>query len=138
MGVRKNFSRRGNVDILLVVFRLVTMQCKWTFTKLFTLSKPQRKCLMSRQQSQKCASLEAIARYITIIYSIDQLQIFKTGSSFQRSIAMVVSETANCDLISPSKTGQHHFESRAANVWDLHLVTSLKCLGTHSEIRTKP
>ena len=26
MGVRRNFSREGNVDILLVLFRLLTMQ----------------------------------------------------------------------------------------------------------------
>jgi len=43
MGVRRNFSRGGNVDILLIVFKLLTMQCKWTFTKRFTLSTPQRK-----------------------------------------------------------------------------------------------
>ena len=30
----------GNVEVLLVLFRLLTMQCKWTFTKLFTLSIP--------------------------------------------------------------------------------------------------
>jgi len=39
MGVHRNFSRRGgvNVKILLILFRLLTMQCKWTFTKRFTL-----------------------------------------------------------------------------------------------------
>jgi len=30
----------GNVEILLILFRLLTMQCKWMFTKRFTLSTP--------------------------------------------------------------------------------------------------
>jgi len=38
MGARRNFSRRGKVEILLIVLRLLMMQCKWTFTKRFTLS----------------------------------------------------------------------------------------------------
>jgi len=29
-----------NVEILLILFRLLTMQCKWTFTERFTLSTP--------------------------------------------------------------------------------------------------
>jgi len=32
------FPGEGNVDILLILFRLLTMQCKRTFTKRFTLS----------------------------------------------------------------------------------------------------
>ena len=59
------FSRGDNVDLLLILFRLLTMQCKCTFTKHFTLSTP-KKCHMLRPQSQKCASLAAIAKYIMI------------------------------------------------------------------------
>jgi len=33
MGVRRNFSVGGNVEMLLILFKLLTMQCKWTFTK---------------------------------------------------------------------------------------------------------
>jgi len=33
--------RGGNVDILLIIFKLQMMQCKWTFTKRFTLATPQ-------------------------------------------------------------------------------------------------
>jgi len=35
MGVRRNFSREGNIHILLIFFKLLTMQCKWTLTKHF-------------------------------------------------------------------------------------------------------
>jgi len=45
-------GRGANVDILLILFRLLTMQRKWPFTKRFTLSTPQRKCPISRQQLQ--------------------------------------------------------------------------------------
>jgi len=51
--VHINFSSGGdNVDILLFRFRLLTTQWKWTFTKRFPISTPQRKWPMSRQQSQ--------------------------------------------------------------------------------------
>ena len=33
MGVRINFSRGGNVEILLDFLRLLAMQRKWTYTK---------------------------------------------------------------------------------------------------------
>ena len=42
MGVRRNFSRGSNVDRLLIIFKLLTMQCKWTFTKRFAISTPQK------------------------------------------------------------------------------------------------
>jgi len=35
--VCRNFFRRGNVDILRIIFMLLTMQCNWTFTKWFTI-----------------------------------------------------------------------------------------------------
>jgi len=35
-----NFPGESNVEILLILFWLLTMQCKLTFTKLSSLSKP--------------------------------------------------------------------------------------------------
>jgi len=32
----------GNVDILLIILKLLTMQCKYTLTKHITISTPQR------------------------------------------------------------------------------------------------
>jgi len=46
MSIRRNFPEGGNVDILLIVFRVLTLQCKLTFTKRFALSALQRKCPM--------------------------------------------------------------------------------------------
>jgi len=43
------FQLEGNVDILLIFFRLLAMQRKWTYTK--------RKCPMLRQQLQTVFSL---------------------------------------------------------------------------------
>jgi len=40
MGVRRNFSREGNLNILDVLFMLLTVQYKCTFRKRFTLSTP--------------------------------------------------------------------------------------------------
>jgi len=38
MGVRRYFSRGSRVDNLLILFSLLTMLCKWTYTKRFTIS----------------------------------------------------------------------------------------------------
>jgi len=46
------FPGGGKVDILLILFRFLTMQCKWTYTKRFTLSAPQRKWPMLWQRLQ--------------------------------------------------------------------------------------
>jgi len=45
MGVRRSFPG-GKVDFLLILFMLLTLQSKWTLTKRFTLSTPQRKFRM--------------------------------------------------------------------------------------------
>ena len=59
MGVRRKFSRGGKSTIC-ILFKLLTMQCKWTFIKRFTLFTPQRECIMFRQLSQKCGSFTAM------------------------------------------------------------------------------
>jgi len=41
-GVRRNFSREDNIDILLILFKLLTMQCKRMLTKRCTFSNPKR------------------------------------------------------------------------------------------------
>jgi len=41
--VSRNYSRGGDVDILLIIFKFLIMQCKWTITRCFTLSTPHRK-----------------------------------------------------------------------------------------------
>jgi len=38
------FAGRGKGKKLRILFRLLTMLCKWTITKLFSLSTPQGKC----------------------------------------------------------------------------------------------
>ena len=45
MGVRRNISRSQR-GILHIFFKLLTLQCKCTFTKRFTVSTLQRKCPM--------------------------------------------------------------------------------------------
>jgi len=76
---------------------------------------------MSRQQSQKCASLAAIVGYITTIYNFTRRTICRfseQGFLFQesiamvfkeKSIAMVFNETTRYDFILPST--QRHFET---------------------------
>jgi len=44
------FPRGGKIDILLILFRFLTMQRKRTYTKRFNLNTPQRKCSMLRQK----------------------------------------------------------------------------------------
>ena len=52
-GHPQNFFQGGsNVEILLILFRFLTMQRKLTYTKRFTLSTPQRNCPVLRQRLQ--------------------------------------------------------------------------------------
>jgi len=46
-------------------------------------------------------------------FTIGYLQIFKQGTSFHRSIAIMTNETTNYNFILPSKTCQRHLETRA-------------------------
>ena len=57
------FPRGGNFDILLILYRLLTMQCKGTFAKRFIFSTPQRKCLFLRQSHKSCTSLRSSASF---------------------------------------------------------------------------
>ena len=83
LGRLQTCYQEWNVDILLILSKLLRMQCKWTFTKRFTHSIAQEKYPVAGQQSQKCASLAVIARYIKIIYT-GYLQIFKAGYFFSK------------------------------------------------------
>ena len=74
----------------------------------------QQKRPLLRLQSQKCASLAAIAKYIRIELV---LQIFKAGRFFQRCTVLLFKETINYYVSLSSKTCQRHFETRAANIW---------------------
>jgi len=42
-GRRQKFFQGGNFHTLLIILRLLTLQCKWTFTKRFPVSTLQRK-----------------------------------------------------------------------------------------------
>jgi len=84
MGVRRKFSRGGQVDILFIIFMLLTMQCKWTFTKRFTISTPQKND-PSYGNNKKCASLAAIPR--TQVYC-DNLHS-RLSADFQSRILLI-------------------------------------------------
>jgi len=47
-GCPQKIFHGGNADTLLILCKSLTMQCKSTFTKRFTLSTPQRRCPMLR------------------------------------------------------------------------------------------
>ena len=61
-GRQQKIFQGGNVDILLIIFKLLTMQYKWTFMKRFTVSTSQRNYPCYGNNHKKCASLAAIPR----------------------------------------------------------------------------
>ena len=79
IGNLRKFSMGGNVNILLILFRLLTMQCKRTFTKRFTHSMQKEIDPFYGDGHKKCTSLAAVARYIATSEKIDYLQIFHAG-----------------------------------------------------------
>jgi len=127
---QKFFQEGGNVEILLILFRLLTMQCKWTFTKRFTLSTPQRQCPILRQESQKCTSLAAIATsqvYCDIIYTIGYLQIFQSRALFfKEALPWSLTKPQIMTLFYPTRLVSVTSEQERQR------------LGTQSEITTKP
>jgi len=81
MGARRKFSRgRGNVIILLSFFRLLTLQCKWTFTKRFTVSTTQRICPMKARAPfasiLKSFASEAVYEFATKVYFLSSVTAF--------------------------------------------------------------
>jgi len=79
-------------------FRLLTMQCKRTFTKRFTLS-TQKEIAAFYGNSYKCTSLAGIARYIAISNKTDYPQISQAGYFFtKQKIAMVFKKTTILSL----------------------------------------
>jgi len=51
------FPGRGNVDIFLILFRLLTMHCKWAFTKRFPFLHYKENALRYSNNYKNCASL---------------------------------------------------------------------------------
>jgi len=90
MGVRRKFSRgRARSTFRILIFRLQKMQCKRSFTKPFTLSTQKEISPFYGNSHKKCTSLAAIARYVTISYETNYLQIFHEGYLFAKmQIAM--------------------------------------------------
>jgi len=61
MGVCRNFSRVGATSsFLLIFFRLLTLQCSWTFTKHFTVFTPLRIC-----PTKACAPFASSLKYFS-------------------------------------------------------------------------
>jgi len=65
----------GNVDNLFILFRLLTMQYKRTFTKRFALSPQKEIAPFYGNSNKQFPSLAAIARYIVISYKIDYMYL---------------------------------------------------------------
>jgi len=76
----KFFPGRGNLIILLILFRLLTLQCKWSFTKRFTVSILQRKCTMKVRAPVasilKSFSSRAVYEFATRIYFLSSVTTF--------------------------------------------------------------
>jgi len=98
---------------------LLTMQCKWTFTKHLIFSTLQENAPRYGNIHKKNASLAAVVRYINIttIYTVGYLQIFNAGHFYSSKhchdlwrkkhwITMVFNETTNYDFILLSKQGR--------------------------------
>ena len=79
-GRRKNVFRREQRDILHIFFRFLTLQCIWTFTKCFTVSTPQSKCLTKARAPfasiLKYFSSGPVYQYATKVYFLSSVTAF--------------------------------------------------------------
>ena len=78
------------------------MQCKWTFTKRFTLSTQNEIAPFYGNSHKKCSSLAAVAKYIAISYKIDYLQIFQAVYFFAKKH---IDKTTNMSLFFLARLG---------------------------------
>jgi len=67
MVVRRNFSWVGKVDFF-ILFRLLTMQYKRTFTKRFTFLHSKENALCYGNSRKQCASFEAMVLFTRISF----------------------------------------------------------------------
>jgi len=82
----------GNFDILLILFRLLTMHCKWTFIKRCTFSTPQKMpprppMLWQGNNHKKCSFLVAMVEHYHNLHK--KLQIFRARYVPKKHCAMV-------------------------------------------------
>ena len=80
MGVRRNFSRGDNVDVLLIMFKCWRCSVNGPSQNVLPFPHHKQKWPKLRLQSQKNAlrwQQNPGPRYITIIYTVGYMQIFK-------------------------------------------------------------
>jgi len=87
MGIRRNFARGYNVGILLILFRLLTIQCRWRFTKRFTLSTSQKNFICYGKSHKNCTSLAAA--YFSFMPLLTQYENYMP-SRYQQSLSRCI------------------------------------------------
>jgi len=117
-GRPQKFFQGGQSRHFLILFRLLTMQCKSMFTKRFTLSTPQRKCPMLRQQSQKL-------RFVGSNASFSLMLLF---TPCKTRTALLTATRSYCLAALPAKLSQ-------MSAFKSHMR---QYQGSHSEISKKP
>jgi len=66
--------------MLLILFRLLAMQRKHTYTKRFNLSTPQRKCPMLRQQLHRYSVFPLRQFYSKLMFVLVSMDILRLVS----------------------------------------------------------
>jgi len=113
MGVRRNFSRGGNVEILLILFRLLTMQCKWTSANAL-LFLPISLCWLSRS-SQSFVWNVFYTSAIRTAFSFDKLVNIPFSSTFYNSIIILNIISGEKNMSGEKKEVQHFRKTVSSN-----------------------
>ena len=79
---QKFFQGGGEVDLLLILFRLLAMQCNLTFTKGFILYTSQKNARRYSNSPKKCTSLVAMLVFHSCFFWHRLLQCFVTLFGF--------------------------------------------------------
>jgi len=106
---QKFFQGGDNVDILLILFRFMTMQLKRMFAKRFTHSTQKEIAPFDGNNHKKCTSVTAIARHFEISYTKQDYLISadfsnKQGTFFtKKQISVVFNKTTFMCLVCPAR-----------------------------------
>jgi len=123
------FPGGNNVEILLIFFRLLTMQRKCTFTKRFSLSQSRNHLIFSQGQSDSNSMMYVAAKHCFPKFRRLSVLLFSTP---QRKSPMLQKQSQKCASLAAmlflySWFFSHSMKVRGHHQWLSRCITCQRC-----------
>ena len=120
----------GNIDILLFLSRLLTMRCKWTFTKRFTLSTPFSLCWLNLNSQSFVWNVFYTSAIRNAVLKLPNLHFFEHFLQISHNVRIINSQ----NNMSGEKTKVRHSQN-CFKQWEVELYVD-KIIGQLTQVRT--